>query len=118
MPGTTITSARRRKPKTTVGIRCVSVFFLFMAFTLATVIFLISTGFGGAYSQTELRALVTNSIAFIVLLVAVSVGLLQHRRYARWAAVATSLYIAVGGSVVGIVLFMYLIRPELDERFV
>ena len=113
-----MTSARRRKPKSTVGIRCVSVFFLFLAFTLATVVFLFSIGFGGAYSQTELGAIFAYSIAFIVLLVVVSVGLLQHRRYARWAAIGTSLYIAIGGSVVGIILFMYLIRPELDERFV
>ena len=113
-----MTSARRRKPKTTVGIRCIAVFFLVQAFLLLIVVPILVFATGSFYTPIELAAQIAFGLGFTVLLVVTSVGLLRHRRFARWAAVGASIYMAVGGSVIGIMLFMYLIRPEHDGRFV
>jgi hypothetical protein len=73
---------------------------------------------GDLYSGADTAGLIGFGLSFTVLLIVTSIGLYQHRRFARWAAILTSLYIALGGSVIGIMLFMYLIRPEHDGRFV
>jgi fatty acid desaturase len=113
-----VTSARRKKPKTSVGIRCIAVFFLFQALLLLIVVPILWVATGSFYSPIELVALIVFGLGFAVLSAVISVGLFQHRRLARWAAVGASIYMAVGGSVIGIMLFMYLIRPEHDCSFV
>ncbi len=118
MATSVMTTARRRKPKTTVGIRCIAVFFLFQALILIIVVPIVVFATGSFYSPIELAALIVFGFGFTVLLIVTSVGLFQHRRFARWTAVGTSIFMAVGGSVIGIMLFMYLIRPEHDGRFV
>ena len=118
MSTSAMTTARRRKPKNPVGIRCIAVFFLFQALLLLIAVPIIAFATSSFYSPIELAANIVFGLGFMVLLIVTSVGLFQHRRFARWAAVGASIYMAVGGSVIGIMLFMYLIRPEHDGRFV
>ncbi len=113
-----MTTARRRKPRSTVGIRCVAVFFLVTAIFLAAVALLLAIPISNNFSRAEFVTVFGPIAAFSMLFTTISLGLFQHRKFARWAAVATSIYMAVGGSVVGIMLFMYLIRPEHDGNFV
>lgn len=87
-----------------------------LVLTGATVFMVLALG--DFYSGIDTAGLIGFGLSFTVLLVVISIGLYRLRRFARWAAVATSLYIALGGSVIGIMLFMYLIRPEHDGRFV
>jgi hypothetical protein len=113
----TMTTARRRKPKTTAGIRCVAVFFLYFALLSTIGVLFRLTGFDDVYSQVELAILTGVGIGFTVLSIVVAIGLFRHRRFARWVAIGASLFIALGRPVIGIAIFMYLIRPELDGRF-
>jgi hypothetical protein len=112
-----LSTARRTSPKTTAGIRCVAAYFILMAFGLTSATVFMVVAQEDFYSSTEIAKRLVFSLSSTVLLVVISIGLYQRRRFARWAAVATSLYIALSGSVIGILLFMYLIRPEHDGRF-
>lgn len=118
MIDSTMTTARRRTPRSTVGIRCVAVFFLVMAIFLAAVVLFLAAPISNTFTRSEFVTVFGPIVAFSMLFTAISIGLFRHRKFARWAAVVTSVYMAVGGSVVGIMLFMYLIRPEHDGRFV
>jgi hypothetical protein len=113
----TISSARREKPRTTVGVRCVAVFYLFQAFLLAFMIPILVIVWSQGSPPIEIGVPVGFGVTFGAIYVLVAVGLLKHHRLARWAAVATSFFTAVGGSVIGIAVFMYLIRPEHDGHF-
>ena len=110
-------SARRGNPGTTAGIRCVIAFFLLMAFALTSATLFMVFAPDDLYSVDDIAGLIAFGLSFSLFLVLISVGLYRHRRAARWAAVVTSLCMAIGGSVIGIVLFLYLIRPEHDGRF-
>jgi O-antigen/teichoic acid export membrane protein len=69
-----------------------------------------------ADSSVQLTYLVSACLV-IPLFSAVVYGLRRGRRWARYLAIATSLWWAVNPSVLGIAMFMYMIRPEIDRHF-
>ena len=111
------TSARRSRPRTTAGIKCVAGFHAYFALVaLAGFVFLLQLP-GETQFPFSYGVLVGYGVSVTVLAV-VTIGLLRRHRWARWASVFTSLFIATGNPVIGTVIFMYMIRPEVVRHFV
>jgi hypothetical protein len=118
MGSSNLTTARRAKPRTTSSLRCAAAFhFYFFVSSLGGFIFAyVATR--EIYPNSNHTGLIVYGLLLSALFLAVAVGLLRRSRLARWVGVVTSLLIALGEPVIGIALIMYLIRPELDPRFV
>lgn len=121
MKPATTTSAKRSRPRTAPGLKCVAAIHAWVVFGILVVVLLpvFNPPIGG-----ELLRLQPGSILALGLLVllgalftAIAYGLLRRGRWARWASILTSLMIAAGSPLIGAVLIMYLIRPELDRHF-
>jgi len=113
-----LNTARRRLPRTTPSLRCAAVFhFYFFISTLGGLFFTV-VATRKMYPHSQLAGLIILGLLVAALFLVVGVGLLRRNRLARWVAVATSLLIALGQPAIGIALIMYLIRPELNPRFV
>jgi hypothetical protein len=112
-----MTTARRRAPRTTAGLRCVAVSFAYLALSTLLGLLLTATLMREISPQSNIDVLLMYGLGVTTLFVAISVGLFRRIRTARWAAVGTSIMLFWSVPVVGIALLMYLTRPELDGSF-
>jgi hypothetical protein len=113
-----LTTARRRLPRTTSCLRCVAAFHLYYFISTLGGLYFIVAATREMYPDSKPTGLIVYGLLLSSLFLAVAVGLLRRSRLARWVAVMTSLLIALGQPVIGIALIMYLIRPELNSRFI
>ena len=113
-----LTTAKRRNARSTIGLRCVAVFYAYLALNILAGLFIVATATRETYPQSNLSWVLILGLCLSAFLVAVSIGLVRQKRLARWLAVLASLLYSPSLPVVSIVLIMYLTRPELDTRFV
>jgi hypothetical protein len=92
-------------------------FFAYLAINTALGVLLYGAWTRQFAPQTDLTFWLVFGVGLATLMVAVAVGLLRGKRIARWAAVAVAVLLVTSTPVVGLLLVMYLCRPELDGRF-
>lgn len=67
--------------------------------------------------RSDMSLLVAWGVGRTTLFIFLSVGMFCRVKVARWVAVVVAILMMFSIPVVGIVIFMYLIRPELDGVF-
>jgi hypothetical protein len=67
--------------------------------------------------RSDITLMLARGVGLVALFTLISIGLFRRVRIARWVAVVVSILLMLSMSIVGIVMFMYLIRPELDRVF-
>jgi hypothetical protein len=67
--------------------------------------------------RSDITLVLARGVGLAALFIFISIGLFRRIRIARWVAVFVSILLMFSMSIVGIVIFMYLIRPELDGVF-
>jgi len=112
-----VSSARRLRPSsgtTAVGINCIAFWYAVNAILGLLVL-------PWAFQMRSIDGLAHYWILLLVLGTVLStlvfLGLCRKRRWARYLTIGLSMYSSLGGSVAGLVIFMYMIRPELDGCF-
>ena len=112
-----LTTARRKPPRSDVGLRCIGVVFAF----LALIVFMGSVWLAAIYlemsARPDIALVLARGVGLAALFIFISIGLFRRVSMARWMAVFVSILLMFSMSIVGIVVFMYLIRPELDRVF-
>jgi hypothetical protein len=111
------TTARKKPIRTTAELRCAAVFFTYLAFNLALGVVLYGAWTRESSPQADLTGWFIFGAASVALMVVLAVGLIRGSRFARWGATGVAVLLAISAPVVGILVLMYLCRPELDGRF-
>ena len=112
-----VTTARRRPPRSDVGLKCIGAYFAFLALGSALVLVWAAPVYSESLPRSEATVTVAWGLGLAALNLFISIGLFRRVKIARWVAVFVSILMMFSWSIVGIAIFMYLIRPELDRVF-